>query len=151
MKFKSIMFVSILLLAILAIGTVSASDGHDSDNLTVSNEQTSLDVDKLAVVEDDENLQQEVIKFAEYLCDPIVNDKLSYTAGYLPVRFGAHENWLNDPQYDMIKYMSENSILIPNNQIINKVIPVINSAVVQIIKNQASPEDAAKEALSSLN
>ena len=59
MKFKSIMFVSILLLAILAIGTVSASDGHDSDNLTVSNEQTSLDVDKLAVVEDDENLTDE--------------------------------------------------------------------------------------------
>ena len=105
----------------------------------------------MVLIEDDENLQQEVIKFAEYLCDPIVNDKLSYTAGYLPVRFGAHENWLNDPQYDMIKYMSENSILIPNNQIINKVIPVINSAVVQIIKNQASPEDAAKEALSSLN
>ena len=46
--------IEILLLAILAIGAVSASDGHDSDNLTVSNEQTGLDVDKLAVVEDDE-------------------------------------------------------------------------------------------------
>ena len=59
MNFKRIMFVSILLLAILAIGAVSASDGHDSDNLTVSNEKTGLDVDKLAVVEDDENLTDE--------------------------------------------------------------------------------------------
>ena len=105
----------------------------------------------MVLIEEDERLQEEVIKFAEYLCDPIVNDKLSFTAGYLPVRYGAHENWLDDPQYDMIKYMSENSSLVPNNQIINKAIPVINSAVVQIIKNQASPEDAAKEALSSLN
>ncbi len=105
----------------------------------------------MVLIEDDERMQEEVIKFAEYLCDPIVNDKLSYSAGYLPVRYGVHENWLDDPQYDMIKYMSENSSLVPNNQIINKVIPVINSAVVQIIKNQAVPEDAAKEALSSLN
>ncbi len=105
----------------------------------------------MVLIEDDERMQEEVIKFAEYLCDPIVNDKLSYSAGYLPVRYGVHENWLSDPQYDMIKYMSENSSLVPNNQIINKVIPVINSAVVQIIKNQAVPEDAAKEALSSLN
>ena len=105
----------------------------------------------MVLIEDDERMQEEVIKFAEYLCDPIVNDKLSYTAGYLPVRYGAHDIWLDDPQYEMIKYMSENSSLVPNNQIINKVIPVINTAVVQIIKNQATPEDAAKEALSSLN
>ena len=65
MKFKSIMVVSILLLAILAIGAVSASDGHDSDNLTVSNEQTGLDVDKLAVVENDENLTDEYEYFED--------------------------------------------------------------------------------------
>ena len=59
MKFKRIMLVIILFLAILAIGAVSASDGHDSVNLTVSNDNTSLDVDKLAVVEDDENLTDE--------------------------------------------------------------------------------------------
>ena len=65
MKFKSIMFVSILLLAILAIGAVSASDGHDSDNLTVSNDKTGLDVDKLAVVENDENLTDEYEYFED--------------------------------------------------------------------------------------
>ena len=59
MKFKRIMLVSILFLTILAIGAVSASDGHDSVNLTVSNDNTSLDVDKLAVVENDENLTDE--------------------------------------------------------------------------------------------
>ena len=59
------MFVSILLLAILAIGAVSASDGHDSDNLTVSNDKTGLDVDKLAVVENDENLTDEYEYFED--------------------------------------------------------------------------------------
>ena len=65
MKFKSIMVVSILLLAILAIGAVSASDGQDSDNLTVSNDKTGLDVDKLAVVENDENLTDEYEYFED--------------------------------------------------------------------------------------
>ena len=65
MKFKSIMVVSILLLAILAIGAVSASDGQDSDNLTVSNDKTGLDVDKLVVVENDENLTDEYEYFED--------------------------------------------------------------------------------------
>ena len=59
MKYKKIMLIALLLLAVLTIGAVSASDGHDSVNLTVSNDNTSLDVDKLAVVEDDENLTDE--------------------------------------------------------------------------------------------
>ncbi|MBQ4513057.1 MAG: extracellular solute-binding protein [Anaerolineaceae bacterium] len=105
----------------------------------------------LVMIEDDPVMQQEVTKFAEYLCDPVVNEKLSYAAGYLPVRYGIHESWLDEPEYNMIKVMSENSTLVPNNQIVNKVIPVINSAVLQVIKNQAVPEDAAKEAIASFN
>ena len=47
--------------------------------------------------------------------------------------------------------MSENGLLVPNNQITNKLVPLINNAVLQVIKNQMSPDEAAKEAMSSLN
>ena len=82
MKFKSIMVVSILLLAILAIGAVSASDGQDSDNLTVSNDKTGLDVDKLVVVENDENLTDEYEYFDddyEIIIEKSVNSDDEYS------------------------------------------------------------------------
>ena len=96
MKFKSIMVVSILLLAILAIGAVSASDGHDSDNLTVSNEQTGLDVDKLAVVENDENLTDEYEYFEddyEIIIEKSVNSYGIYddAGGSVAIRFNGSE------------------------------------------------------------
>lgn len=105
----------------------------------------------LVLLEDDSAVQEEAIKFAEYLSSISVNDQLSYKAGYLPVRNGAHEAWADDPQQEDVIMMSENAALIPNNQIINKLAPIINSAVSQVIKNQATPEDAAKDAIANLN
>ena len=52
MKFKRMIFVSIFLLAILAIGAVSASDSQDLDNLTADN-PTSLNVESLSLSEDE--------------------------------------------------------------------------------------------------
>ena len=60
MKFKKIMFVSILLLAILAIGAVSASDENVTDELTVD-EDLSLEIDdgdKLAEEDSSETLSE---------------------------------------------------------------------------------------------
>ena len=47
--------------------------------------------------------------------------------------------------------MSEYGLPAPNNQITNKLVPLINNAVLQVIKNQLSPEDAAKEAMAGFN
>ncbi len=105
----------------------------------------------LVMLEDKPLLQKEAIGFAEYLCDILVNDSFSQTAGYLPVRKSDHQAWSEDPQFDMIRVMSENAVLLPVNQVTNKIVPVINAAVSQIIKNQQTPETAAQEAITALN
>ena len=105
----------------------------------------------LVMTEDNPALQEETIKFAEYLADISVNDRFSQEAGYLPARKSGLEAWQDDPQMELISAISENGTLIPNNQIINKIVPVINTAVTQIIKNQMSPELAAQDAIAALN
>ena len=67
MKIKMIMLITFLLLAVLAIGTVSAADDVASDNMTVSDDADviaadddddygiEIDEDKICIDEDDEN------------------------------------------------------------------------------------------------
>ena len=110
-----------------------------------------IDTLNLVIVEDDPVVQPEAVRFAEYLSDLDINDMLSVSAGYLPVRKGDHSAWKSDAQFGTIQTMCESSTLAPNNQIINKLVPLINNAVVQVIKNQMNPENAANEALSGLN
>lgn len=105
----------------------------------------------LVMTEDDPHLQKEAVNFAEFLADINENDVLSVSAGYLPVRNSEHEAWRDDPQAENVRFMSENALLIPNNQILSKIVPIINTAVSQIIRNQATPETAAQDAINSLN
>lgn len=105
----------------------------------------------LVLVKNDPVIQQTAVDFAEYLADITVNDQLSLSAGYLPVRNSAHESWANDPIFERINPIVENAALIPNNQISNKLIPIINNAVAQVVRNQQTPEAAALEAVEGLN
>ena len=105
----------------------------------------------LVLIEENPIYQEEAVRFAEYFSDIAVNDELSAEAGYIPVRRGDHKAWSEDPQREIVEMMSESGLLAPNNQITNKLVPLINNAVLQVIKNQMSPDDAAKEAMSSLN
>ena len=105
----------------------------------------------IVLLEDNPLLQEEVMKFAEYLSDPKVNGKLTSAMGYLPVRNNEQEDWIDNPQYSIVSKICENGILIPENNIINKVLPVINNSVTQVLKNQSTPEEIANEAVFSLN
>ncbi len=105
----------------------------------------------LVMMERNPMLQKEALNFAEYLSDILVNDELSEAAGYLPIRNSEHTQWKNNSQYNMVLSMSEKGILAPVNQISNKIMPVINNAVTQVIKNQLVPETAAQDAISALN
>ena len=51
----------------------------------------------------------------------------------------------------MVHTMSEKGTLVPGNQISNKIVPIINNAVTQVIKNQLAPETAAQDAITTLN
>ena len=119
-----------------------------SDGIT---EYPLINTWNLVIIEDNPILQQEVVRFAEYFCDLEVNDTLSADAGYIPVRKGEHKSWAADPQNEIVALMSEYGLPAPNNQITNKLVPLINNAVLQVIKNQLSPEDAAKEAMAGFN
>ena len=119
-----------------------------SDNVS---EYPLINTWNLVLIEENPIYQEEAVRFAEYFSDIAVNDELSAKAGYIPVRRGDHKAWAEDPQREIVEMMSESGLLAPNNQITNKLVPLINNAVLQVIKNQMSPDDAAKEAMSSLN
>ena len=124
---------------------------HPLPNLSGSKEYPLINTWNLVMFETNPILQVEALKFAEYLCDSVVNEKFTASSGYLPVRKNGHEAWMEDPDHDLVLMMSENGLLITNNIIAGKVVPIINNAVLQVIKNQALPEDAAKEAVAGLN
>ncbi len=105
----------------------------------------------LVMTENNTVIQEEAAKFAEFLADLLINDGFSQEAGYLPVRKTDHPAWEDDPQLKLITNVCENGTLIPNNQIANKIVPVINNAVTQVIKNQMSPELAAQDAITAMN
>ena len=105
----------------------------------------------LILIEEDPVLQQEAINFAEFLADINENDIFSAKAGYLPVRISDHNAWKDDPQAEIAAAISENAQLLPSSQILHKIVPIINNAVSQVIKNQATPDAAAQEAVNSLN
>ena len=73
MKYKKLMLVTLVLLAILTIGAVSASDDVSSDNLTVSEDVDEVSVD--AFVDDEkisENSEKEVVAVSD---DELVSNR----------------------------------------------------------------------------
>lgn len=105
----------------------------------------------LVMTEDDPELQRIAIEFAEEMADTLYNDEWTLKAGFLPVRNTGHDAWEGSSQYPIMMAISEKASLVPGNAVLNKVTPIINNAVIQVIKNSYSPEGAAAEAISSLN
>ncbi len=95
--------------------------------------------------------QNLAVKLAEKLADPVFNDEWTNAAGFLPVRTTDHTVWGKDSFYENMQFISKKAELIPNSQILGKILPVINQAITSVIKTSASPEDAAKTATDSLN
>ena len=105
----------------------------------------------LVLVKDYPAGMADAVEFAEYLADISMNDDFTAQAGYLPVRNSAHENRIEDPLFGEVSKIIDHAILVPNNQIMNKIVPTINNAVSQVVRNQMTPEEAAIEAVESLN
>ena len=81
----------------------------------------------------------------------LVNDEFSMRAGYLPVRTAGHTVWETSAEYETVSAIADKASLVPNNQVSNKLLPVINNAILQVIKNALTPEAAAEEAAASFN
>lgn len=105
----------------------------------------------MVMLETDPLVQAEALKFVEYLCNESINPELAFSAGYLPVRVSNGELWQENTENTIVKTISENGSLVPNNNVANKIYMIINNAVTQVIKNLMTPEDAARDAITSLN
>jgi ABC-type glycerol-3-phosphate transport system substrate-binding protein len=104
----------------------------------------------IALTTGDTEIQKIGVKFAEKLADPIFNDLWTAQAGYFPVRESEHIAWENDSQLNTILKINPGASLIPNNQILNKISPILNEAVSKVIKSLTTPEQAAQEAIAEL-
>ncbi len=105
----------------------------------------------LVMTESKPELQRLAIKFAEELSESVENDAWTHQAGYLPVRISEHTAWTEDKQFSAMLSINENAAITPSNQTLSKIMPLINNAVIQVIKNNVSPEAAAQEAIDALN
>ena len=105
----------------------------------------------LVMTEQNTALQGTAVAFAEYMAGELVNDEFSMRAGYLPVRTAGHTVWETSAEYETVSAIADKASLVPNNQVSNKLLPVINNAILQVIKNALTPEAAAEEAAASFN
>lgn len=105
----------------------------------------------LVMTESKPEIQRLAIKFAEQLSESVKNDDWTHQAGYLPVRVSEHTAWTDDEQFSAMLSINENATIVPSNQTLSKIMPLINNAVIQVIKNNVSPETAAQEAIDALN
>lgn len=96
-------------------------------------------------------LQRIAVQFAEEMADPKYNDPLTIDAGFLPIRNTEHPLLTDEESVRIVDVTGMRGELIPGIGITTKICPVLNEAVVQIIKNALTPEAAAQEAISSFN
>ncbi len=105
----------------------------------------------IVLTDSNPNIQNLAVKFAEKLAAPAFNDRWTQILGFLPVRTSDLESWEKDPFYDSMRFIAERAELIPVNNVLNAVLPSINSSITSVIRTSSLPEEAARSAVEALD
>jgi multiple sugar transport system substrate-binding protein len=91
------------------------------------------------------------LSLAEYLVNPDFLAQWAVSAGYLPTRISVMENWPNQTARTMLSQVTLSAQIMPSSSIINVLGPILETASLDIIKKQKSPEEAARTAVEALS
>lgn len=90
-------------------------------------------------------------RLAEYLVDKEFLASWTQVAGYLPPLVDALRSWEDTPMRKMVEQISYSAQLVPSADLIATIGPSVEQAVVDVLKAQNSPEDAAQAVIDKVN
>jgi ABC-type glycerol-3-phosphate transport system substrate-binding protein len=91
------------------------------------------------------------VKLAEFLVDKDFLAQWSSVAGYLPPRVDALQGWQDAKQRQVLHPISSSAQLMPSTDLVSSIGPVLEQAVVSVIKDQNDPQAAATNAANLVN
>jgi multiple sugar transport system substrate-binding protein len=87
---------------------------------------------------------------AEYLVESDFLAQWSEAGGFLPPRAGALELWGEELPRSLVSDLSTSAQLIPPGDIISSLGPALQQSVLQVLRQEKTPTEAAQEAVNSL-
>jgi ABC-type glycerol-3-phosphate transport system substrate-binding protein len=90
------------------------------------------------------------IKLAEYLVDSSFLSEWTAASGYLPTRPSELYAWHNNSVQILVDQVARSAMVLPTSDMVDSLGPVLQNVTIQVIKQQLSPEEAAKTASGSL-
>jgi multiple sugar transport system substrate-binding protein len=104
-----------------------------------------------ALAGQDPDRRTHAVKLAEYLVDKDFLAQWTSAAGYLPPRVDALQGWQDASQRQVLHPISISARLMPSTDLISIIGPVLEQAVVAVIKDQSDPQVAASNAIDQVN
>ena len=98
----------------------------------------------------DTGRQALAIRLAEYLVEPGFLGSWSEAFGRVPTRPSALESWQDTTLRASLLQQSLSARFIPGNDVLTSISPALRSAVLAVLRDNISPEEAAKQAVESL-
>jgi len=90
------------------------------------------------------------VELAEFLTDEQFLVEWSAEAGYLPVRPSSLVGWKDTALQSLLNQIALSAVLYPSSDVLSVIAPPLQQAVIQVLKGQVEPMDAAREATESL-
>jgi ABC-type glycerol-3-phosphate transport system substrate-binding protein len=103
-----------------------------------------------AVATPDETRRNLAVDLAEFLVDPIFLSEWTTAAGYIPSRPSSLEGWSDSDLQKTVNQIAENTHLLPSNDLISSLAPILRENTLQILQGIVEPGPAAQAAVDSL-
>ncbi|MBS3783151.1 MAG: extracellular solute-binding protein [Anaerolineae bacterium] len=105
----------------------------------------------LAIVTDDPERQDLAVQLVDWLTAPNRSAAWTQSAGYLPATRSALRLWnVSEAERTVLRELLEAAMPPPRSSVIEKVGPAMQQALVALLRGSASPQEAAKDAVETL-
>ncbi len=104
-----------------------------------------------ALAGQDSSRREISVQLAEFMVQKNFLAQWSRAAGYMPPRIDALQGWPQDEPRQAIEQISYSAWLLPPAEVISNLGPVLEQAVVDVLKNQSDPESAARKVIEQVN
>ncbi|RLD04932.1 MAG: hypothetical protein DRI65_09835 [Chloroflexota bacterium] len=102
------------------------------------------------VVPSNSETEQEAVELIEFLTESSYLNTWGVEAGYLPVRPSGLDSWSELPFYTTLQQLLPAAVLMPGNDLLDDLGPVIRDAVTSVLKDQVEPTVALSALLEEI-
>jgi len=104
-----------------------------------------------ALAGQDPEREKMAVKLAEFMADKEFLAQWSQAAGYLPPRRDSLQSWQQVEWQPVIEQISSSARMMPSAEMISSLGPALEQAVVDVLKSQSDPQNAAQAVIKQVN